>query len=73
MREFPKLLTVAEVAATLRITPETVRSLIRRGVLPGSQIGHVYRIPEAEFARFLNVEPEPEPELQTKDLKTIAW
>lgn len=33
------LLTVAEVAATLRVTPETVRRWIRTGALPAIQIG----------------------------------
>ena len=48
------LLTVAEVAARLRINPETVRVWLRQGkmqgFLPGGdRIG--YRIPESEVGR----------------------
>ena len=51
-----QLLTVHDVAARLKITPETVRRWLRtgklRGVLPGGdKMG--YRIAEREVARLL--------------------
>lgn len=57
----PELLTVTEVAATLRITPQTVRSLIKRDELPGVRVGNLYRIPKAAVARLVNAERDPEP------------
>ena len=52
-----QLLTVQDVAARLKITPETVRRWLRtgklRGALPGGdKMG--YRIAEGEVARLLN-------------------
>lgn len=35
----PKYLTVREVAEQLRVHPETVRTMTRRGELPGFKIG----------------------------------
>ena len=57
----PELLTVTEVAATLRISPQTVRCLIRRDELPGVRVGNLYRIPKAAVARLVNAERDPEP------------
>ena len=38
------LLTVAEVAAELRLSVKTVRRMIARGELPGRQIGRQWRV-----------------------------
>jgi len=48
-------LTVAEVAATLRLHPDTIRRLLRRGVLKGSYIGGRggYRIAAAHVEAFM--------------------
>ncbi|MBS2031762.1 MAG: helix-turn-helix domain-containing protein [Deltaproteobacteria bacterium] len=40
----PVALTVAEVAALLRLDPRTVRRLIRLGDLEGNQAGHAIRV-----------------------------
>ena len=39
-----ELMTVAEVASELRLTTETIRSLIKRRELPGVRVGRVYRV-----------------------------
>jgi excisionase family DNA binding protein len=57
------MLTVAEVAARLRINPETVRVWLRSGKLKGFRPGgHKigYRIPESEVRRVLFGGREPE-------------
>jgi excisionase family DNA binding protein len=48
-------LTVAEVAATLRLHPDTIRRLLRRGALKGSYIGGRggYRIAAAHVEAFM--------------------
>jgi excisionase family DNA binding protein len=38
------LLTVAEVAAELRLSVKTVRRMIARGALPARQIGRLWRV-----------------------------
>ena len=50
-----KLLTVPEVAETLRVMPATVRRWLREGRLRGTLISDRggYRIPESEIQRFL--------------------
>jgi excisionase family DNA binding protein len=47
------LLTVAEVAAIMRVSNMTVYRLIRGGDLPAIRVGKNYRIREAEAQRYL--------------------
>lgn len=42
-------LTTAEVAAELRVNPETVRRWVRDGALPALPVGRGYRIARADF------------------------
>ena len=55
-----ELLTVAQVAARLKVNPETVRRWLRagqlRGILLGDRAG--WRISESELATFLQQGPE---------------
>jgi excisionase family DNA binding protein len=49
-----RLLSVPEVAARLRVSPETVRRYLRRGRLKGVKVGgqtSPYRVSEAEVRR----------------------
>lgn len=47
------LLTVAEVAAGMRVSNMTVYRLIKGGELPAVRVGKGYRIRESELQRFL--------------------
>lgn len=42
--EEPEVLTITEAAAYLRVTTITVRRMIQRGELNGTQIGSAWRI-----------------------------
>jgi excisionase family DNA binding protein len=44
------LLTVAEVAARLRLSPRAVRARLHAGRLPGMKVGRAWRIREADLA-----------------------
>jgi excisionase family DNA binding protein len=46
-------LTVAEVAAAMRVSTMTVYRLIKVGELPAVRVGHNYRIREADLERYL--------------------
>jgi excisionase family DNA binding protein len=48
------LLTVREVASTMRVSNMTVYRLIRAGDLRAIQIGKSYRIRESEVGRYLD-------------------
>jgi excisionase family DNA binding protein len=48
------LLTVAEVAAVLRVSNMTVYRLIKAGQLPALRVGKNYRIREPELEAFLS-------------------
>ena len=48
------LLTVAEVAAHMRVSNMTVYRLIKSGDLAAVRVGHNYRIREAELERYLS-------------------
>ncbi|MEP6758751.1 MAG: helix-turn-helix domain-containing protein [Actinomycetota bacterium] len=47
------LLTVAEVASSMRVSTMTVYRLIKSGDLPAVRIGHNYRVRGAEVERYL--------------------
>ena len=47
------LLTVAEVAAELRITRSGVYALVRSGVLPGVRVGRRIRVPQPVLRNFI--------------------
>jgi excisionase family DNA binding protein len=48
------LLTVAEVAALMRVSTMTVYRLIKAGDLAAVRVGHNYRIREGEVDRYLS-------------------
>lgn len=48
------LLTVGEVATELRVSPTTVRRLIRRGELRAHALGAQYRVTRADLDAFLH-------------------
>jgi excisionase family DNA binding protein len=48
-----RLLTVAEVAAIMRVSNMTVYRLIKAGDLPALRVGKNYRIRESEVDRYL--------------------
>jgi excisionase family DNA binding protein len=48
------LLTVAEVAATMRVSNMTVYRLIKSGDLGAVRVGKNYRIRESEVVRYLS-------------------
>ena len=48
------LLTVAEVAATMRVSNMTVYRLIKSGQLPALRVGKNYRIRESDLHQYLD-------------------
>jgi excisionase family DNA binding protein len=49
-----RLLTVAEVAATMRVSNMTVYRLIKSGDLPALRVGKNYRVRESDVDRYLS-------------------
>ncbi len=47
------LLTVDEVAKYLRLKPETIRSMARRGDLPAIKLGRVWRFRRSSISQLL--------------------
>jgi excisionase family DNA binding protein len=48
-----RLLTVGEVAGTMRVSNMTVYRLIKSGQLPAFRVGKNYRIKESDVSRYL--------------------
>ena len=48
-----KFLTVAEVAATMRVSKMTVYRLVHAGDLPAVRVGRSFRVPEDEVHKYL--------------------
>ncbi len=51
-----ELLTVAEVAAQLRVSTMTIYRLIRSGELPAVRVGRNYRVRAAELDAYLQAQ-----------------
>lgn len=49
-----KFLTVAEVAAIMRVSKMTVYRLVHAGELPAVRFGRSYRVPESAVAALLH-------------------
>ncbi|HEY7659638.1 MAG TPA: helix-turn-helix domain-containing protein [Actinomycetota bacterium] len=49
-----RLLTVAEVAGTMRVSNMTVYRLIKAGELPALRVGKNYRVRESDVDRYLS-------------------
>lgn len=47
------LMTVAEVAAMLRVSKMTIYRMVDGGQLPAMRIGRAFRVPRASVVRFL--------------------
>lgn len=57
MRELPRLLTLPEVAEVLRVSPKTVRRLLKRG-LPCYRFGRSVRFEPTAVSRWLEARQE---------------
>ncbi len=51
---FESLLDVAEAAKLLRIHPKTLRSKARRGIIPGVQVGRLWRFRASALNEWLD-------------------
>jgi excisionase family DNA binding protein len=49
------LLKTSEVAKILRIAPQTVRKMIREGLLPSYTVGNLRRVDTAELSNYLRI------------------
>lgn len=47
--------TAEEVSRIFKISPRTVRNLIRRGELPAIRLGQIYRIPESVIEQYFDL------------------
>jgi excisionase family DNA binding protein len=53
-REIPALLTIAEVASSLRVSDETIRRRVADGSLRSVRFGGIIRVPALEPERVLH-------------------
>ncbi|HSL11834.1 MAG TPA: helix-turn-helix domain-containing protein [Actinomycetota bacterium] len=60
-------LTVAEVAAAMRVSTMTVYRLIKTGELAAVRVGHNYRIREDDLERYLTASSVPTRADQVED------
>lgn len=57
---YPKVYTVEEFAKVFKLSPEAVRSLVRKGEIPAIRIGKQYRIPQDVVDHFFAQAVPPE-------------
>jgi len=53
LHDLPMILRVSEVAEVLRVDPDTVYSMIRRGELPVIRVGRAFRFSRDQLMRFV--------------------
>lgn len=53
LHDLPMILRVSEVAEVLRVDPDTVYSMIRRGELPVIRVGRAFRFSREQLMRFV--------------------
>ena len=51
--DLPMVLRVSEVAEVLRVDPDTVYSMVRRGELPVIRVGRVFRFSRDQLMQFV--------------------
>jgi excisionase family DNA binding protein len=56
MQEQRRTLTPEEIAQTLRLHPEVVRRMMKRGEIPARKVGRLWRTDEAVFNAWLHQE-----------------
>ena len=54
-----RTITVEQAADRLQVKPNTIRTWIKQGRIPGRKIGRVYRIPEQGLDAFVSEMPLP--------------
>jgi acetyl-CoA synthetase len=59
MAKNDELLTVQEVSKRLKLTPLTIRRMLRMGTLRGTKVGRVWRVFESEVDRLLRGGKDP--------------
>ncbi len=57
---YPEVYTVEEFAKLFKLSPEAVRTLIRKGEVPAIRIGNQYRIPQDVVDRYFAQTLPPE-------------
>ncbi len=60
MATTPAVMTVAEVAAFMQVSRETVYRLAARGELPGRKIGRIWRFPKGAVQKYVDGGPAAE-------------
>jgi excisionase family DNA binding protein len=58
MQEQRRTLTPEEIAQTLRLHPEVIRRMMKRGEIPARKVGRLWRTDEAVFNAWLQQEGE---------------
>ena len=53
LHELPMILRVSEVAEVLRVDPDTVYSMVRRGELPVIRVGRAFRFSRDQLMQFV--------------------
>ena len=65
MSEIVRLLTFAETAEALRVSPRTLQEILKRGELRGRKVGGQWRIRADELDRYLGGQECPSISAQT--------
>ncbi len=56
--DVPVVVDLAYVAIILGVTPETIRNEIKKGNIPATRVGHMWRILKEDLMAYLGVRKE---------------
>jgi excisionase family DNA binding protein len=54
LRDYPPVLSVEDVATILKITPGTVRTLVKKRTISGVKVGRLIRVPKSNLIAYLD-------------------
>lgn len=54
LNQYPDILSIAEVAEILHVTPATIRRHIKKNDIPYIKVGRLVRIPKDSFVAYLH-------------------
>ncbi|MBC8426910.1 helix-turn-helix domain-containing protein [bacterium] len=67
MSDYPEILTLGQAAELLQVSERTIQRMVKRGEMPGTQIGGQWRFDRDQIKALVRGEWRPTPDPLTQD------
>lgn len=73
-REYPEILTLQQAAELLQISERTIQRMLKKGEIPGTQIGGQWRFDRDQLRALVRGEWKPEPDqVALAERESMFW